>query len=413
MTDTERWSHQAQLSTAFQPSSPVDKYDLFAGRRSQTDQVINAILQRGQHVMLYGERGVGKTSLARVLSELLSKAGIKTVNSDTINCDPTDDFSSLWHKALRQLTFKISQAPLGFSGIAEKETHLDGLVGAKITPDEVRMALSTLTQKSVIIFDEFDKLEDKKVRTLMANTIKNLSDHGINTTLVLIGVAQSVTDLIQEHQSIDRALIQVPMPRMDRDELLQIIQKSLLSTQFKMDDTVVQNIVGMSYGLPHYTHLLSLESGMAALERLSSDIGPEDFTSAVHRIVNSKQTISEAYRNAVVSSHKTSKHRMTFLACAIAPPDQHGYFQAASVAQAMASLLQKECSVSDIQKHLTEFASPNRGNVLQKTGTIRRYRYRFSDPMLQPYTIIHSLHEGLISESQLWTYKPSFEPFNS
>jgi len=73
------------------------------------------------------------------------------------------------------------------------------------------------------------------------------------------------------------------------------------------------------------------------------------------------------------------------------------------VAQTMASLLQKDCSVSDIQKHLTEFASPNRGNVLQRIGTIRRYKYRFSNPMLQPYTIIHSLHEGLITESKLWT----------
>ena len=238
----------------------------------------------------------------------------------------------------------------------------------------------------------------------MANTIKTLSDHGINTTLLIIGVAQSVSDLIQEHQSIDRALIQVQMPRMARDEIMQIIKKSILTTKFTMDESAVQNIVRMSYGLPHFTHLLSLESGMAALERKSIEITPDDFSSAVHRIVDSKQTISEAYRNAVSSSHKTSKHKLTLLTCAITTPvDEHGFFQANSVAQTMASLLQKDCSVSDIQKHLTEFASPNRGNVLQRIGTIRRYKYRFSNPMLQPYTIIHSLHEGLITESKLWT----------
>jgi Cdc6-like AAA superfamily ATPase len=404
MTENERWSHQAQLSTAFQPSSPIDKADLFAGRTEQTQKVINAILQRGQHIMLYGEKGVGKTSLARILAEMLSNAGIKTVNSDTINCDPTDDFSSLWHKALKQLTFKISQSAVGFSGITEKEANLDGYVEQKVTPDDVRRALSTLTQKSVILFDEFDKLHNKDARLLMANTIKTLSDHGINTTLLIIGVAQSVSELIQEHQSIDRALVQIPMPRMDSDELTQIIRKSLLMTEFQMDDSVVRNIVKMSYGLPHFTHLLSLESGMSALEKKSLHITDEDFTTAVHRIVNSKQTIADAYCNAVSSSHKMSKHKISLLACALTTStDQHGFFQANSVAQIMALLLQKDCTVSDIQKHLSEFASEKRGNVLQRVGSIRRYKYRFTDPMLQPYTIIHSLHEGLISESQLWT----------
>ena len=33
----------------------------------------DVIFQRGQHAMLYGERGVGKTSLAKVVSEALEE----------------------------------------------------------------------------------------------------------------------------------------------------------------------------------------------------------------------------------------------------------------------------------------------------------------------------------------------------
>ena len=107
MTEDEKRAFRMELREAFTPGAPIDKLNLFAGRQEQTDLVVNAILQKGRHAILYGERGVGKTSMAKVLAELISDAGLKTVNSDTINCDPTDDFSSLWHKAFKELTFKI------------------------------------------------------------------------------------------------------------------------------------------------------------------------------------------------------------------------------------------------------------------------------------------------------------------
>src|SRR6267142_4671650 len=107
MTDDEKNSLIATIGVAFRPSAPINRYSLFAGRKREIDSIVNAVFQAGQHAILYGERGVGKTSLAKVLAELLSKSGMKTVHSDTINCDATDNFSSLWHKALRELSFKI------------------------------------------------------------------------------------------------------------------------------------------------------------------------------------------------------------------------------------------------------------------------------------------------------------------
>jgi len=98
---------------------------------------------------------------------------------------------------------------------------------------------------------------------------------------------------------------------------------------------------------------------------------------------------------------------MTLLTCALTTIDGYGYFQANDVAQTMASLMQEDCSVSDIQKHLTEFTTSKRSNVLQRQGTARRYKYRFSDPMLQPYVIIQSMAENLITESKLWTLEQS------
>ena len=56
-------------SLAFNPSGPVSDKDLFAGRESQITDVLGAVGQSGQHVILFGERGVGKTSLASLTHE--------------------------------------------------------------------------------------------------------------------------------------------------------------------------------------------------------------------------------------------------------------------------------------------------------------------------------------------------------
>jgi uncharacterized protein YejL (UPF0352 family) len=275
-----------------------------------------------------------------------------------------------------------------------------------VTPDDVRRALSTLPSKAIIVFDEFDRIQDKQTKTLMADTIKNLSDHTTDTTLLLVGVAQSVVDLIAEHKSIERALVEVPMPRMSKEELGQIVDKGMENIEIPMDRSVRDKIVRLSHGLPHYTHLLALESGLDAIENDLEEIGNESFTAAVTQIVNAKQTIAGSYYEAISSSYRSSTHKNTLLACALSPIDGQGCFQAAAVAKTLGLLLHKECEVSDIQRHLTEFISDRRGRILQRLGTTRRFRYRFSDPLVQPYTIIHSLSEKLISEAQVWMMDP-------
>lgn len=97
-----------KINAAFTPSTPISSLSLFSGRQEQVQRLIGACFQPGQHVVLYGERGVGKTSLARIIIEALAKANVTTLKSGTINCDGTDDFSSVWHKALREI---LVQAP--------------------------------------------------------------------------------------------------------------------------------------------------------------------------------------------------------------------------------------------------------------------------------------------------------------
>ena len=62
-------------SRVFSPAAPIREKDVFAGRRDEIRAAIDAINQAGQHAAIYGERGVGKTSLANVIHEFIVSTG--------------------------------------------------------------------------------------------------------------------------------------------------------------------------------------------------------------------------------------------------------------------------------------------------------------------------------------------------
>jgi MoxR-like ATPase len=63
---------RTKIFNVFLPGTPISDFDFFAGRKQQMNAVTSAIMQPGRHAILFGERGVGKTSLAKVLVELES-----------------------------------------------------------------------------------------------------------------------------------------------------------------------------------------------------------------------------------------------------------------------------------------------------------------------------------------------------
>src|ERR1700683_3352308 len=172
MTYEDRIGYQVKLSSVFRPGAPVDSKALFSGRQRQVDDVINAIFQPGQHVVMYGERGVGKTSLAKTLADLLQAAGVIPLSTGTVNCDGTDDFSKLWHKVFRELQVVIKSEGPGFSPAPQElAVNLEELLPEKVTPDDVRIAIIKAIKlvadgkRMILILDEVDRITKRNVRS--------------------------------------------------------------------------------------------------------------------------------------------------------------------------------------------------------------------------------------------------------
>ncbi|MDQ3585495.1 MAG: ATP-binding protein [Acidobacteriota bacterium] len=404
MDAQEQINFRVKVGTVFRPCAPVDRITLFAGRQDQINDVVNATVQPGRHVIMFGERGVGKTSLAKVLAEILSGAGLQLLNSGTINCDGTDNFASLWRKIFREMTVIMRAKQIGFRSESFDETRsLDSLLPEEPTPDDIRYILSQIPGTVIIILDEVDRIKDRETITLLADTIKNLSDHSVNVTLILVGVADAVDDLISEHRSIERALIQVPMPRMSRAELLQIIDRGLSHAGMTIDEHAKDRIARLSQGLPHYTHLLGLYAALHAIDKnQNTHITMSDVKAATITAVEKAHSILNAYYKATSSPQKHNLYEEVLLACALAETDDLGYFSAAAVAKPLSAIMDKPYYIPSFSRHLTDFCSGKRGPILQKTGKARRFRFRFINPLMQPFVIIHGLAKQLLDDELLW-----------
>lgn len=391
----------AQINQVFRPGAPVDKFDLFAGRKEQLNDVINATFQPGRHVIIYGDRGIGKTSLVKVLSEYLSQAGLKLLESGTINCDGSDTFSSLWHKIFRELSVSLDTQQLGFTSNTSKPTQLKFNLGQLLPkdakPDDIRYVLNRLPEASIIILDEVDRLKDKEISTLLADTIKNLSDHSVNTTLVLVGVADSVEELISEHKSIERALVQVPMPRMSRDELAQIIDNGLQRTGLTMDEGAKLWITYLSQGFPYFTHALSLYSALRAIDDARIHIEMNDVYMAMKTTVQKSHTILSSYNKAISSPQKQSLYDKVLVSCAMTNVDELGYFTPAAVSRPMSIIMKKHYYVTNFNRHLDEFTEEKRGAIFERKGEPRKYRYRFENSLMRPFVILHGISHDILT----------------
>jgi Cdc6-like AAA superfamily ATPase len=390
VTDEDWRSRLYDAMMVFSPGAPIDEADLFAGRAAQIDRMIDTVMQRGLHAILYGERGVGKSSLANTFAtRLFTKTS--TLSCINVNCHPSDDFSAVWRKVFRRLD--------------RDGQNLSQIYPTRVEPDDVIVELSAfgLNVVPIIILDEFDKIPTKTVRTLIANTIKDLSDHSIRATVIAVGVADSVSDLIEEHESISRCMRQIPMQRMNRDELKEIVDTRLPRIGMTIDRDAVDYIVTLSRGLPHYTHLFGQQAAKKALEQRSVHINMSHVDAALPLCVEeTAQTIREQYHLATISPRKGNIYKEVLLSAALSKVDDLGYFAPADLQQSLARLLhRKDALVSLFGQHLKNLCEKDRGAIFSLTGSERKYRYRFVEPMMQPFVLLQGLRAGLITREQV------------
>ena len=386
----EDWEFlRAASQNLFKPKAPIDDDKLFAGRLQQLNDILDAVYEDGGHAVIFGERGVGKTSLARIVNKKVAPI-INNLSVHHISCGTGDDFFTIWGNAFND-----------FEAGEERPADYFRRSG---NPYEIYNALSDLDQRqyNLFIFDEFDRISDTKTLHLMGDLIKHFSNHPINITIIIVGVGETLMELFAGHASISRCCAQIKMPRMSPGELKEILLERIPKIGFSIEEKVTEAIVKLSQGMPGYVHLLGQLALKNAIIRRSKAVTIQDFHFALSQALEkSDYETRQEYYKAVSSANRDNKYKEVLLACALANGNELGYFYAGDVKEPYSLIRGKNMDIPNFAPNLNNLCQSERGPALVKSGERKRYQYRFKNPLLQPLAIMIGVNDGMISYDQL------------
>jgi len=324
-----------------------------------------------------------------------------------VNVHQGDTYPEVWNRLFEEIVWTENRPAIGLNpSLSSTRVALKDAFQLSDNPtiDEVRRTLASLP-RSVVIFDEFDR-SSAELRMAFTDTIKALSDYAVDSTVIIVGVSDTVDHLVRDHASIIRAVIQIQLPRMNERELSQILENAEKALKTKFEKAAANLIVRVSQGLPHYTHLIGLHSTRQAADRLSRLVGVEDVHKSFEKAIKQAvQTVQEKYLRSIHSAHKDALYDKVILACAVASSaakDALGYFHAADAVEPLSLILKRSnVIIATFQKHLNEFCEKERGPILEKSGAPRAYKFRFHDPLLPPYIFMTAVSNGLITTEEI------------
>ncbi len=273
---------RALIRDAFTPSQPVNDRAMFAGRRALLEDLIMAIEDQRLHFVLYGDRGIGKTSILHVLTDLATDADYLVCY---ISCGERMSFTDFARRIAQRipLLYHSSYAP----GSVEIE---QGLHLADILPQDT-IDVSTFGEqlgrlsdtRLIMLLDEFDRVESEDFRRSIAELIKNLSDKAAPAQIVLAGVAADVTELIAQIPSIRRNVLGVLVPNMTDEEVSEMLAIAEQRTGLTFDPAARELISLASLGLPYLVGLVAQHAALLTTQRNELTVSKADVREAIRK----------------------------------------------------------------------------------------------------------------------------------
>lgn len=312
---TDEGELREKLKTVISPSRPITTPEFLNGRSKNLRTISRALNNPGRHIFIYGDRGVGKTSLAQTAARLEQSSDSDPI---VIGCD----VSSTFNQIARDLFRRCMAVQDLFARKNEREKISGGMkflskeieVGLEkgIVPDVssvneaadiIRYICFFHSASPVVVIDEFDQISDEKERKLFAQFLKQLSDQEISIKIILCGIGGSVETLLGAHWSTDRLITPINLERLSLDAIWKIAIDALAAFDLELPSVMKTRIGQICDGFPYYAHLIAEHMIWAIYDSKNTSclVGEEEYHEGIRgAIADSQNALKTAYEAAVV-----------------------------------------------------------------------------------------------------------------
>ncbi|PZV09332.1 MAG: hypothetical protein DCF32_02605 [Leptolyngbya sp.] len=410
-----------QIENAFLPAKEITDVERFAGRESAINDVYYALVAEGSNIAVVGNRGIGKTSLARQIigigsgdNAILDKVGIKydhPLDFLTVYFACGSQITSIEELLERLLTssnclaewiydipnakkimtdyspkFSAKLFDTGFElGASKKTENTDQSV---ISNHKIDVVFTNIVDAIVkrriakngilIVIDEFDQISDPSG---FASFLKAIATNSPEVKFCIVGVAKDIQVLMKEHDSTDRLFAGsiIPLDSMGDPELESIINNAeqYINSSIIFQNDARRKMIDLAQGHPYMIHLIGKFALRSAFQEGRSKISGSDIDNTLSSIAERRAdpVLEGKYRKAVASSQQ----RETVLKAMASAKDEQGEIWTTN-----AYKIALDKGVENASHYVGQLVIEEYGAELDK---IRERYYRFKDSLFHAYVV--------------------------
>lgn len=397
---------------------PIKDTNVYSSRGDKERDFKTAV-RRGYIPVVFGEYGVGKTSMARrnlleadregrlvyiesvsgktlsdVFARCLEHVGYRVTVSTTYGA--TSGASS---NAGLSIGFPQLQAALAV-GAAESrganETWTRELVVK--SPTDAKILDICESRSLILLLDELHTASKELVADLSA-FLKAVANRNFDRfRVVLLGTSSSASTLVQRDPGIDRILQEVPLPAMSDEEVRFIVDKGMSDLGIVIPAPQANWIVRISVGSPNIAQYLCLEVAEAAFPRPTRTATQEDCDAALASYVEKKaKRLNEQYSKAIETVGPKRLRKQVLRAISEIPDE---YVTMDQLRARVTANLGEEVPSTSLSGPLRDLKNAQYGTILKDIDRPddkgRVYNYTtFSDPAMKAFVRVKNAEDSL------------------
>jgi AAA domain len=367
------------------------------GNPGLQDTLRDALRERGGQVILYGDTGVGKSSLLKYAAEDedMKVLSIRAISKRT--------FDQLVDMAIREVTMErdveiVRTGSTGSGlegGITSHITikgHLKNEKGQDVRVELIErtplLALAETMQTEglrILAFDNFQNV-DADERQMFAQALEVLSDSASETgdvKMVIVGIADDADSLVGGSGSVRRRTTEIGVPRMPDDEISSIFASGFRLLSLAVEQNALRDLVFYCDGFPYFAHLLGLAVARDAARSNEKTVVRHTLEAALVRVA---REVEASFPNRVALAFERGgevqpRRRILHTMCL----SEKREWRSGDVVEEYARLYERPHDPGFLHAALGELVKPERGGVLTGRGKRGQYLFRFSDPYMRPF----------------------------
>jgi len=402
---------------------PLSQTNIYAPRtREKAQERFIKALSRGHVPLIFGEYGVGKTSMARHVVRIDEDKGV-LVNIESVAGKSLQD---IFGRCLEKLGYAVqtkrvtgssslnaheqsAQAKAGLpwleSIIASKRTKTEG---STIQNEEQFVVTSPTDSKLielceaaglVLILDELHRAKPEFTQEL-ADFIKTYGNANCRKfRIILLGTSSEANKLVQIDPGIDRLIQEVHLRAMDDSEARYVVSEGMKSLAITIDHEIESRLTSICVGSPNILQYLCLEAAEAAFVRVPRELQMQDVDNALKEYVENREArLYRAYLSAIETVGE-KRYRKQILRAMAECEDE--YVTMENIRSLSSQYIGEDVPSTALSGPLRDLKEKKFGPLLQdvdrpdQSGRLSNYTV-FVDPSMKAFIRLLAASEGTV-----------------